>query len=337
MKTVSSLIGALAALGGLAITTGLASAETLKMQTFLGATAPTTIAFEKLAADLKAATNGEVDISVLPGGAVVGVTETLGAIEAGVLDGQYTAPSYFAGKDPAMGVLGDTLAAFPDPDTRNRWFTEGGGDALAAKVYDKYALHYVCNVYWPVEQIPSKVAITTIDDLKGLKMRAPGGLASDLLTKAGASLVTMSVPDSVTAMETGFLDAIDLANIALNDALGMYGQAKFSVLARHSMATTSISVSQAKWDALSEDAKTKFTSACSTMSDDLRMTLIAQDQAAAEKVQAEGVTLIEFGADDQKKFRDITLQVWSDWGAKAPDAAEIVASLNAFVGTLGLE
>ncbi|MGP1394355.1 MAG: hypothetical protein ACTS3R_02460, partial [Inquilinaceae bacterium] len=50
--------------------TSAASAETLKMQTFLGANASTTKAFEEMAAGLKEATAGEVDIEVLPGGSV---------------------------------------------------------------------------------------------------------------------------------------------------------------------------------------------------------------------------------------------------------------------------
>ncbi|MEO1142803.1 MAG: TRAP transporter substrate-binding protein DctP, partial [Pseudomonadota bacterium] len=215
----------------LALTTGGAAAETLKMQTFLGANASTTKAFEEMAAKLEADTDGAIKIEVLPGRAVVGASETIEAIQNGLLDGQYTAPSYFAGKDPAMGVLGDTLAAYPDSATRDRWFTEGGGLELARALYNKYDMHMICPVYWPPEQIPSKVAINGVGDLQGLKMRAPGGLASDLLSRAGASLVTMGVGESVTAMETGVLDATDLANVALNVALGMHNQAKYSVLA----------------------------------------------------------------------------------------------------------
>ena len=204
----------------LALMAGAAGAETFKMQTFLGANASTTKAFEAMAAQLAEDTGGAVTIEVLPGKAVVGAGETIEAIQNGLLDGQYTAPSYFAGKDPAMGVLGDTLAAYPDSATRDRWFSEGGGLDLARALYAKYDLHMICPVYWPPEQIPSKVEINGVADLEGLKMRAPGGLASDLLSRAGASLVTMGVGESVTAMETGVLDATDLANVAPQRGVG---------------------------------------------------------------------------------------------------------------------
>ncbi len=321
---------------GLALATS-ASAESFKMQTFLGASAATTKAFEAIAAKLKADTNGEVDITVLPGKAVVGATETIDAIQSGVLDGQYTAPTYFAGKDPAMAVLGDTLAAYPDSAARDQWFTDGGGLALARKLYAKYDLHFICPIYWPPEQIPSTKPIRTVADFKGLKMRAPGGLPSDLLTRAGASLVTMGVGDSVNALETGVLDATDLANIGLNVALGMHNKAKYSILARHSMAVTEMSVSTSKWNGLSDDAKAKFEAACQALSAELRTTLTAQDADATKKATGElGVTIIEFGDAEAATFRSMLVDVWADWAKKSGEAAEIIDSHKAYMKSKGL-
>ncbi|MEX0337855.1 MAG: TRAP transporter substrate-binding protein DctP [Arenibacterium sp.] len=326
-----------AGVAAFAMLTCAASAETFKMQTFLGANASTTKAFEAMAAQLAEDTGGAIKIEVLPGRAVVGASETIEAIQNGLLDGQYTAPSYFAGKDPAMGVLGDTLAAYPDSATRDRWFTEGGGLELSRALYGKYDLHMICPIYWPSEQIPSKVEINGVSDLEGLKMRAPGGLASDLLSRAGASLVTMGVGESVTAMETGVLDATDLANVALNVALGMHNQAKYSVLARHSMAVTEMSVSKAKWDSLSADNQAKFEAACNAMSEGLKTTLSDEDAAAEAKAKEEmGVTFIAFGEEDANAFRAMTAEVWADWGAKSGDAQAIVDSHKAFLASIGL-
>ncbi len=325
------------AAGTFLLTAASVSAETLQMQTFLGANASTTKAFEAMAATLAEKTNGEVEIVVLPGKAVVGATETIDAINNGLLQGQYTAPTYFAGKDPAMAVLGDTLAAYPDSATRDRWFTEGGGLELARKLYDKHGLYFIGPVYWPPEQIPSVKPIKTVADFEGLKMRAPGGLPSDLLTRAGASLVTMGVGESVNAMETGVLDATDLANIGLNVALGMHNKAKNSTLARHSMAVTEVSVDKAVWDSLSPESQAALEAAVAAMSAELQETLTAEDAAATEKATGElGVTIHEFGPEDAAAFRAMLLEVWDDWGAKSPDAQEIIDSHKAFMTKEGL-
>jgi len=336
MRQFRMITATAAAAAVLAAAVSVQAAE-LKMQTFLGAGASTTKAFEQMAADLKAATNGEVAITVLPGRAVVGATETIDAIQNGLLDGQYTAPTYFAGKDPAMSALGDTLAAYPDSATRDRWFTEGGGLELARALYAKHGLYFVCPIYWPPEQIPSTKPINSVADFEGLKMRAPGGMPSALLSKAGASLVKMGVGESVTAMETGVLDATDLANIGLNVALGMYNKAKYSILARHSMAVTEVSVSQEKWDGLSADAKAKFEAACQDMSATLKTTLTAEDEAATLKAKNElGVTFIEFGDQDAEVFRGMLLEVWADLEGTSADAKAIIDSHKAFMGKLGL-
>ncbi|MBO6674790.1 MAG: TRAP transporter substrate-binding protein DctP [Rhizobiales bacterium] len=313
------------------------AAEDFQMQTFLSATAATTVAFEEMAAELAETTDGEINITVLPGGAVVGAAETIEAIQNGILDGQYTAPSYFAGSDPAMGVLGDTIGAYPDSATRDRWFTEGGGLELARALYEQYDLYFICPIYWPSEQIPSTVPINTVADFEGLSMRAPGGLASDLLSRAGASLVTMGVGESVTAMETGVLDATDLANVALNVALGMHNQAKYSVLARHSMAVTEMSVSLQKWNGLSADSQQAFEDACNSMSARLSSELPDADAAAQEQAANElDVTFLEFGEEEAAIFRALTQEVWADWGSRSPNAQAIVYSHQAFLSELGL-
>ncbi len=331
MKLKTALLGTTIAFAAQA-----AAAEDFQMQTFLGATAATTVAFEEMAAELAEATNGEIQITVLPGGAVVGATETIEAIQNGLLDGQYTAPTYFAGIDPAMGVLGDTIGAYPDSATRDRWFTEGGGLELARALYAQYDLHLICPVYWPPEQIPSTVPIESVADLEGLRMRAPGGLASDLLSRAGASLVTLGVGESVTAMETGQLDATDLANVALNWALGMHNQAEYSILARHSMAVTEMSVSMEKWNALSADAQGAFEAACNAMSERLQGTLSDEDAAAEAEAREAGVTFTAFGDEDAATFRAMTQEVWADWGGRSADAQAIVDSHTAFLTELGL-
>ncbi|MEO0360069.1 MAG: TRAP transporter substrate-binding protein DctP [Pseudomonadota bacterium] len=333
MKLTRVLAGAAA----LALIGGAAAAETFRMQTFLGATAATTKAFEEMAANLKADTDGAVDIQVFPSGAVVGPTETLEAVRNGLLDGHYTGPTFFAGVDPAFAVLGDTLSAYPDTEVRDKWFAEGGGLELGRQLYAKYDMHMICAVHWPQEQIPSKVPIRSVGDFEGIKIRAPGGLPSDLLTRAGASLVNLTPGDAISALETGVLDASDLANVGLNMAFGMYQNAPYSIFARHSMPVTEMSVSASKWNGLSDDAKAKFEAACRDLSDSLKVTLGEQEVAAIEKAKTElNVEFIEFGEADAEKFRNLLLEVWADWGGRNADAQAIVDSHKAYMTKLGV-
>lgn len=331
LKNLLTGVAALAVVGGPAV------AETFRMQTFLGATAATTKAFEEMAAQLKTDTGGAIDIQVFPSGAVVGPTETLEAVRNGLLDGHYTGPTFFAGVDPAFAVLGDTLSAYPNTDVRDKWFAEGGGLGLGRALYAKYDMHMICPIHWPQEQIPSTVPIRSVDDFAGIKIRAPGGLPSDLLTRAGASLVNLTPGDAISALETGVLDASDLANVGLNMAFGMYQNAPYSIFARHSMPVTEMSVSMAKWNALSDENKAKFEEACKALSATLETRLGEQEIAAIEKAKSElNVEFIEFGEADAEKFRNMLLEVWDDWGSRNSDAQAIVDSHKAYMTSLGI-
>ena len=157
------------------------------------------------------------------------------------------------------------------------------------------------------------------------------------MTRAGASLVNLTPGDAISALETGVLDASDLANVGLNMAFGMYQNAPYSIFARHSMPVTDMSVSTTKWNALSEDARAKFEAACNQLSDDLKVVLGEQEMAAIEEAKsALGVEFIEFSEADAEEFRNLLLEVWDDWGARNDDAKAIVDSHKAYMGQLGI-
>ena len=64
----------------------------------------------EFAADVAALTNGEVQIEVLPAGAVVGVKETLDAVDAGLIEGGFAWTHYWSGKHPAAMLFGSPVA-----------------------------------------------------------------------------------------------------------------------------------------------------------------------------------------------------------------------------------
>ena len=109
-----------------------------RMQTFLAASTPVTQNFEKLAVASKEKSGGAIDIAVLPLNAAVAAGETIAefrpASSTGTTPRRRTSLSR-----PGFSVLGDTLSACPDPVMRDRWFTEGGGLALARQLYETMA------------------------------------------------------------------------------------------------------------------------------------------------------------------------------------------------------
>ena len=61
---------------------------------------------------VKEDSKGRIEIQVLPADAVVKYTETLDAVGANIIQGDFTDPSYFAGKDPAFSLIGNMVGAW---------------------------------------------------------------------------------------------------------------------------------------------------------------------------------------------------------------------------------
>lgn len=83
-------------------------------------------------------TDGQVKLSVAPVGSVVQYNETLDAVGSGILQGEFTDPSYFAGHDAAFGLIGNTVGAFGHPSEALKFLYYGGGKDIFQKLYDKY-------------------------------------------------------------------------------------------------------------------------------------------------------------------------------------------------------
>jgi TRAP-type mannitol/chloroaromatic compound transport system substrate-binding protein len=307
----------------------------LRLQGFLAAGATPQKLFAAFAEDLKAKSGGRVNIAVLPAGGAVAATETLNAIGNGILDGHYSAPSFFAARDPAFTLLGDTGASYRSVEERESWLRKEGGITLAREVYDKYGLHYVDAVYWPGEHIPARKALGGVADLKGLKIRVPPGMIAEVLGRAGAAVVNLPGGEVFNALQSGVIDATDWASPSQNHAVGLYKAAKFSVNASHSMPTTEVSISKKKWAELPAEVKKLIEDGVKKLDGDLRTAMKGEDAAALEKMKGEGVTVIDWPKAEVDKLRVLTARVQMELGGRNDHARKMLDSLRAHMGKLG--
>jgi TRAP-type mannitol/chloroaromatic compound transport system substrate-binding protein len=307
----------------------------LRMQGFLAAASPTHRAFERWASALREKSGGRLAIQVLPVGGAVPPGETINAIAAGILDGHYSASSFFAARDPGFAVFGDTGASYDTVEARDRWWTEGGGEDLGRELYATAGLAYVANVFWPSEHIPARRALRGVADLRGLKIRVPPGFVAEYFGKAGAAVVNVPGGEVFNALQSGVIDAADWASPGQNYEVGLYKAGKFSINAAHSMPSTEIGFNRAKWDGLAADLKQLVLTETRAMSATLKAQIRADDDAALVKMRAEGVEIIEWSKDEIGKLRAFTHEVQDTLAQRSPLARKVVDSHRAFQKKLG--
>ncbi|MDE0211463.1 MAG: C4-dicarboxylate ABC transporter substrate-binding protein, partial [Boseongicola sp.] len=90
---------AAAAAVGVAMMAQASFAETvIRVQSVIPSSADEIVMLKDFGEDVRALTDGEVVIEVLPAGAVVGVQETLDAVDAGLIEGGFAWTHYWSGK-----------------------------------------------------------------------------------------------------------------------------------------------------------------------------------------------------------------------------------------------
>jgi TRAP-type C4-dicarboxylate transport system substrate-binding protein len=127
----------------------------------------------------------------------------------------------------------------------------------------KRGIHVLAPVYFGTRQVnlkPTKT-ITTPDDLKGMKLRMPGGAAWQFLGRAlGANPTPMAYTEVYTGLQTGAIDGQD--NPLPNDKnMKFYEVTTQIVLTSHLVGYDLFAVSGKAWNAMSAAEQAKLQAA----------------------------------------------------------------------------
>ena len=135
------IAGAVAA----AVAAGSAFAETtIRIQSVISAKADEVTMLQAFADDVTALTNGSLKFEILPAGAVVGVRETLDAVDKGLIEGGFAWTHYWGGKHPAANLFGAPIAGAGvglDNIAFLSWFQYGGGKELYDRLWDEMGVN----------------------------------------------------------------------------------------------------------------------------------------------------------------------------------------------------
>ena len=283
-------------------------------------------------------TGGRVKIELLPVGSVVEHNETQDAIAAGILDGHITDTSYFAGKDPAFSLIANPVGAWSDPQQMFDFMNKGGGKELMNELVEPYGLHFIGATTPGLEAFVSKVPLDGVDDLKGLKMRAPEGLVQQVFAAAGAAPVNLPGSEVFTSLDKGVIDAADYTVFSTNHAQGLNKIAPHPIYPGfHSMPLVEISMNKDKWDALPDDIKAAFEETVTEFAQHQVSVLAERDLAAVEEAKAGGeITIHNWSDDERAKFRTIATGEWEKVAAKSDNARKVYETLTAYLKQNGL-
>ncbi|MEI4474138.1 TRAP transporter substrate-binding protein [Frigidibacter sp. MR17.24] len=287
---------------------------------------------------VKELTNGEVTIELMPVGTIVDYKETPDAIQAGLLDGHITDTSYFAGRDPAFGLIANPVGAWADPAQMIDFVENGGGKELMNELINPYGLEFIGVSTPGLEAFVSKVPLDKVDDLKGVKIRSPEGLIANVFAAAGANPVNLPSSEVYTSLDKGVIDAADYSVFSVNQDTGMNDIATNPVYPGfHSLPLIEVSMNKAKWDALSPDLQEKIKEAEKIFQQTQIDTLHERDLKAVEAAKAGGkITVHNWSDEERAKFRGIARGEWEKVATKSEMSQKVYDTLVAYLTDKGL-
>ncbi|MEM8554679.1 MAG: TRAP transporter substrate-binding protein [Pseudomonadota bacterium] len=200
----------------LALRVSAAAAETvIRVQSVIPAQADEVTMLNEFAADVSALTDGEVRIEVLPAGAVVGVRETLDAVDSGLIEGGFAWTHYWSGKHPAAMLFGSPVAGAGvgiDNIAFLSWFQYGGGKELYDQLWDEMGVNVKGFMLQPVG--PEALGwfsepIASMEDFRKYRFRTPPGIPGQTYNDIGVAAVAMGGGDILPALEKGTIDAAE--------------------------------------------------------------------------------------------------------------------------------
>ncbi len=282
---------------------------------------------------LKKDSEGRLEIELLPVGSIVKHTETLDAIKTGILDGHLTATGYFSGKDPAFGLIGNMVGAWSDTSQLLDYMNNGGGAEVLTELYKPYGVQFVGASTTGVESFVSKKPLNGVDDLKGLKLRAPEGLVQKVFAAAGAAPVNLPGSEVYTGLSKGVIDAADYTVFSTNHKAGLNDIATHPVQPGfHSLPLIDMSISQKKWDKLPKDLQDLLKQSVKDFAVNITTQLKeADDKAVAEAKANPKITIHDWSPEERKKFRAIAKGQWEVFAKSSPNAQKVYDSVTTYL------
>ncbi len=188
---------------------------TIKVQSVLPTKADEVVMLKDFASNVFELTNGSVKIEVLPAGAVVGVKETLEAVNKGLVDGGFAWTHYWSGYHPAAALFGSPVAGAGvgiDNIAFISWYMFGGGKPLYSQLWTEMGMDIKGLMLQPVGPEALgwfKEPINSMADFRKYRFRTPPGIPGQTYKDIGIAAVAMGGGDILPALQKGTIDAAE--------------------------------------------------------------------------------------------------------------------------------
>ncbi len=304
-----------------------------KMQTAWPASDTGYIRAEQLAKWITDASGGRLEISPFTGGAIVPATKEIDPLDKGVIDVAMANHMYNMSLFPAAGLFGPKVGGLTGVQLQ-LWFSNGGGNELAAKMYSTLSnVVYICTpvVVPPEVWCHTDKLLTSVADIKGMKMRSAGEPA-EILSKMGVSIVTLPVGEIYQAFATKVIDAYEITTPMGDWANKCQEIGKYMYLSpsRAPTDTAAFFVNKTSWGKIPVDIQQIVKYTCMADIGPFFGYRFTKDFEALEQFKAYGTKILTLPKDIDEALFAEAKTYYAAKAAKDAFYAEVITSMEKF-------
>ena len=270
-------------------------------------------AAQRVADNVAAMTDGTLEIDLKANGELVSGTQAaFDAVTSGQADAYHAAAYYYIGQHPAFAFF----TAVPFGMTAqeiNNWVYHMDGGALMDETHEEFGMKaFLAGNTGTQAGGWFRKEINSAGDFEGLKYRMPG-LGGKVISKMGASSITMAGGEIFQALQSGAVDGAEWIGPASDESLGLQEAAPIYYTAgfHEPGAALSMSINLDKWDSMSATHQRAVEIACAEANLWTYSLYLANNGAALERLIAGGTRALEFPDS-----------VWDGFGAGALEVFE---------------
>ncbi|NCO60588.1 MAG: ABC transporter substrate-binding protein [Deltaproteobacteria bacterium CG_4_8_14_3_um_filter_51_11] len=259
--------------------------------------------------ELKKRSNGKLGYSMYAGGALGKGPDHFDIVNRGMSDLGYFTATWTPGRFPLTDVL--SLAVWVD----GKDLAADIGNAVYQKVLkDEFKDVKVLELNGCIQSFiwTKSKPVRSIEDLKGLKLRSPGGHQTNYIKALGAEPIFMPLGDVYMAMETGTVDGLVTCS-PLVLAFKLAEVAKYGTVLTLGCVSEGTVMNMKSYNKLDSGQKKIIDEVCTNpfkvtggLTRDVYKQMIAE-------ISSKGVELIELPDQEKNKWYERFRQVTRDW------------------------
>lgn len=277
---------------------------------------PTVEAVERMGKKLEAATGGRLSVQMYPSMQLGGEKEMIEQAQVGALQIARISVGPMGPIVPELNVF-NLPFMFRDSAHMEKVIDGPIGDEMLKKLTDHptAGLIGLCwmnagsrNVY------NSKKPISSVDDLKGLKIRMMGNpVFVDTMNSLGGNGVAMGFDQLINAMQTGVVDGAE-NNEPTYESGQHYRYAKYYSKTGHLIIPEILVFSKKSWEGLSKDDQALVTKTAKEAQIEQRALWYERENESIKKLKEAGAQIND--VTDRKAFQAAVKPVWDKYGAQ---------------------